>query len=108
MFLLVLALGIAGTDPITDLIDTEHAKLGPADCTTSSGCAAPVSYRVDDADSDAVDVTSKDRAFADDGTYCNVVGDKYCVSQPRLRLHAGLPAAGGGGYIRMAPLLPHR
>jgi hypothetical protein len=105
MLPLVLALITSASDPITDLIDTEHAKLGSTECAGS--CAAPVSYRVEDDDGPSADVTSKDRAFADDGTYCNVVGDKYCVSQPRLRLHAGLPASGSGGYVRMAPLLPH-
>ena len=105
MFPLVLALAAAQSDPITELMDGEHAKLAPAECSGAATCAPPLSYRVDGDGGSGDAITSKDRAFAEDGSYCNVIGDKYCVSQPRLRLHAGLPAGGDGGYVRMAPLV---
>ena len=52
-------------------------------CTLSTchGGKRPSRYRL--APSHGVSADSKSRAFANDGTYCAVVGDKYCTSKPR-------------------------
>ncbi|MCT8001382.1 hypothetical protein NZL82_05760 [Sphingomonas sanguinis] len=50
----------------------------------SGGCAGtvrPSPYRL--SQDHSVPIDSKARAFANDGTYCAVVGDKYCLSKPR-------------------------
>ncbi|MET4896075.1 hypothetical protein RN629_02750 [Sphingomonadaceae bacterium jetA1] len=38
----------------------------------------------------ALPIDSKARAFADDGTYCAVVGDKYCLSTPHTLFRASI------------------
>ncbi|HJO64656.1 hypothetical protein [Sphingomonas sanguinis] len=57
-------------------------RLTPA-CTLSTchGGKRPSPYRL--APDHGVAVDSKARAFANNGTYCAVVGDKYCTSKPR-------------------------
>lgn len=110
MILVVLALAAGGADPVTDLIDTAEARMSPGTCGAGVTCPAPVSYRIRDGNgaNTAADPTSKDRAFADDGTYCGVVGDKYCLSRPRLHLRALLPGGSDGGTVKMDSPLPHR
>ncbi|WP_230481125.1 hypothetical protein [Sphingomonas sp. Leaf21] len=57
-------------------------RLTPA-CMPGScpGRARPSPYRL--SQDHRVPIDSKARAFANDGTYCAVVGDKYCTSKPR-------------------------
>ncbi|GAM02047.1 hypothetical protein SP5_072_00290 [Sphingomonas parapaucimobilis NBRC 15100] len=57
-------------------------RLTPS-CTLSTchGGKRSSPYRL--APSHVVPIDSKARAFANDGTYCAVVGDKYCTSKPR-------------------------
>ncbi|MEK9209835.1 MULTISPECIES: hypothetical protein [unclassified Sphingomonas] len=57
-------------------------RLTPA-CATGAcpGTAKPSPYRL--AQDHGTPIDSKARAFANDGTYCAVVGDKYCRSKPR-------------------------
>lgn len=71
-------------------VDTDLAafKLSPSDVrrTCVSGACTPQpreeDYRVP-SEADPLARTSKDRAFAADGTKCAVVGDKYCTSRGR-------------------------
>lgn len=57
-------------------------RLTPT-CTLSNchGAKRSSPYRL--TPSHGVPIDSKARAFANDGTYCAVVGDKYCTSKPR-------------------------
>ncbi|WP_294239781.1 hypothetical protein [uncultured Sphingomonas sp.] len=59
-------------------------------CTLSTchGGKRPSPYRL--TPSDTVPIDSKSRAFANDGTYCAVVGDKYCTSKPRTLFRAAI------------------
>ncbi len=52
-------------------------------CTLSTchGGKRPSPYRL--TPSPVLPTDSKARAFANDGSYCAVVGDKYCTSKPR-------------------------
>lgn len=62
-------------------------RLTPA-CTTEA-CQTgtrPSPYRL--LPDHALPIDSKARAFANDGSYCAVVGDKYCRSKPRTLLSA--------------------
>lgn len=64
-------------------------RLTPA-CTLSRchGDKRPSPYRL--TPSHVVPTDSKARAFANDGTYCAVVGDKYCTSKPRTLFRAAI------------------
>lgn len=57
-------------------------RLTPS-CTlsTCNGGKRPSPYRL--APSHSVPIDSKSRAFSNNGSYCAVVGDKYCTSKPR-------------------------
>jgi hypothetical protein len=66
--------------------EQEHRLSLPrltSSCTLSSchGGKRASPYRL--TPSHAVPTDSKARAFANDGSYCAVVGDKYCTSKPR-------------------------
>lgn len=52
-------------------------------CTLSTchGGKRPSPYRL--TPSHSVPIDSKARAFSNNGSYCAVVGDKYCTSTPR-------------------------
>ncbi|WP_343525838.1 hypothetical protein [Sphingomonas sp.] len=50
----------------------------------SCASARPSPYRL--GRDSTVPIDAKARAFANDGTYCAVVGDKYCTSKPRTLL----------------------
>ena len=64
-------------------------RLTPA-CTVTT--CPPVHkrspYRL--AQDNPMPIDSKTRAFANDGTYCAVVGDKYCRSKPRTLLRESI------------------
>lgn len=77
---LTLVLLAAAPDPSTLLMQNAAGRLTPG--CVGSDCQpvkrrSPYRIVVDD---ETHAPTSKDRAFADDGTYCQVVGDKYCTS----------------------------
>lgn len=79
MFALLILLSSAASD------DVARFKLSPPPITitcVSGHCGSGQrkdSYRVP-AEADRLAKTSKDRAFAADGTDCTVIGDKYCTS----------------------------
>lgn len=82
MFALLLLIPSAASDTVAGF------KLAPSLPTLgciSGACTPPpkaADYRVP-AERDPLARTSKDRAFANDGTKCQVVGDKFCTSRGR-------------------------
>lgn len=82
MFALLLILAPAASDAIARFsLPPARPKLG----CISTACARTVrkeSYRVP-AERDPLAKTSKERAFAADGTKCSVVGDKRCPVRGR-------------------------
>ncbi|MDQ1158328.1 hypothetical protein QE385_002655 [Sphingomonas sp. SORGH_AS 950] len=76
-FLILLA---APQAPERQLVTLPRLTTGcvPGRCPMT---ARPSPYRLGPDRTSAID--SKSRAFANDGTYCAVVGDKYCTSKPR-------------------------
>ncbi|MGE7206425.1 hypothetical protein ACQKJZ_12170 [Sphingomonas sp. NPDC019816] len=79
-FLLLLA-GASG--PAGESLKLPRLTTG---CTlaTCPPVAKRSPYRL--AQDNPMPIDSKTRAFANDGTYCAVVGDKYCRSKPRTLL----------------------
>jgi hypothetical protein len=109
MVVLLLALSMmASADPVADLVERAQTRLSVSDCADNDRCTATDTFRVPGDDDGLVAITAKDRAFSDDGSYCGVVGDKQCLSRPRLRFHASLPGQGALGPIQMSPILPRR
>ena len=78
-FLMLLA-APQGAGPHHIVLPRLTHGCGAAACTR----ARPSPYRLE-RDS-TVPIDAKARAFANDGTYCAVVGDKYCTSKPRTLL----------------------
>lgn len=76
---LLLVMAVAGAEG-------EHhltlPRLTPS-CTLSAchGGKRASPYRLNAGSTAPID--SKSRAFSNNGTYCAVVGDKYCTSKPR-------------------------
>lgn len=77
---MLLATGTAEDANLRALVDQAEARMRLPECRTRSCRAAPATrYRLAGYQAD-IAPGSKDRAFADDGTYCGVVGDKRCLS----------------------------
>ncbi len=82
MFALLLLLPSAASDSVAGF---RLPPAKPALGCISGACTLPprqADYRVP-YEPDPLARTSKDRAFASDGSKCSVVGDKFCTSKGR-------------------------
>ncbi|HEU0066059.1 MAG TPA: hypothetical protein VFQ57_02335 [Sphingomonas sp.] len=89
--LLLAAFQSQGLPPTStgDLVASASGRLAIT-CGGRECAPRPASdlYRVDASDDSAM--TSKDRAFRDDGSRCQVVGAKLCTRQPRKIFSTGI------------------
>jgi hypothetical protein len=76
----LLATGTAEDVNLRALVDQAELRMQVPECQVQSCRTNPSKrYRLTNYQPD-IAPGSKDRAFADDGTYCGVVGDKRCLS----------------------------
>lgn len=76
--ILLLLAATHGSGDVMVTLPRLTAACAPGGCSS-----APRSSRYRLAQDRGVPIDSKARAFANDGSYCAVVGDKYCTSKPR-------------------------